>query len=63
MIGAQPPNGLGPLKGQIDEVAIYDAPLTEKEVQKLASGLAATFFAVEPIGKLAASLGKMKARR
>ena len=37
MIGAQPPNGGGPLKGMIDEVAVYDTALDEKEAQVGAS--------------------------
>lgn len=60
MIGAQPPNGGGPLKGQIDEVAIYNTALNEKEISKIMEGLANQFQAVDPSGKLATTWAKIR---
>ena len=62
MIGAQPPNGGGPLKGQIDEVAVYNTALKEKEIKSIMEGLAEQLKAVEPGGKLATMWARIKAR-
>ena len=61
MIGAQPPNGGGPLKGLIDEVAVYDTALEAKEIKSIMEGLAKMFQTVNPNGKLAATWAKIKA--
>ena len=61
MIGAQPPAGGGPLMGLIDEVAVYDTALSEKEIKQVMEGLARMFQAVNPNGKLAAAWAKIKA--
>jgi len=53
MIGAQPPNGGGPLKGLIDEVAVYDTALDEKEIQSIMNGLAGKFMVIDLNAKLA----------
>jgi len=61
MIGAQPPKGGGPLKGMIDEVAVYDTALDEKEIQSIMNGLAAKFkFVIDHDGKLATEWAKIK---
>jgi hypothetical protein len=60
MIGAQPPNGGGPLKGLIDEVAVYDTALDEKEIQSVMEGLEKQFLPVAARGKLATAWGRLK---
>ena len=60
MIGAQPPNGGGPLKGIIDEVAVYDTALDKKEIESIMEGLAEKFHAVDPSRKLATTWAKLK---
>lgn len=47
-------------KGMIDEVAIYNRALTAEEVKSATTGVVPA--AVEPVGKLAATWGAMKAR-
>jgi hypothetical protein len=61
MIGAQPPGGGGPLKGLIDEVAVYNTALSEKEIKSVMEGLAKMFQTVNSNGKLAATWAKIKA--
>lgn len=62
IIGAQGPAGnSGPLKGIIDEVAVYDTALDEDEIAKVMEGLTKQFHAVEAIGKLAVTWGHLKA--
>ena len=61
LIGAQPPKGGGPLKGMIDEVAVYDTALDEKEIQSIMNGLAEKFkFVIDHDGKLATEWAKIK---
>lgn len=60
MIGAQPPNGGGPLKGQIDEVAVYNTALNEKEIKSIMGGLANQFKAVDSRSKLTTTWAKIK---
>lgn len=47
--------------GPIDEVAFFDVPLTEEEIQNLMEGFA-NLLAVEPENKLAVSWGSIKAQ-
>jgi len=53
-------------KGLIDEAAIFDEPLTEKQIAAIANdsgGLRAQFLAVSPQGKAATTWGTMKQLR
>jgi hypothetical protein len=47
--------------GPIDEVAFFDVPLTEEEIQNLMEG-SASFLAVEPERKSAFTWGSIKAQ-
>lgn len=70
--GTRPPENTMPLRiggspdigemfcGPIDEVAFFDVPLTEEEIQNLMEGFA-NLLAVEPENKLAVSWGSIKA--
>ena len=70
--GVRPPENTMPLRiggspdigemfcGPIDEVAFFDVPLTEEEIQNLMEGFA-NFLAVEQEDKLAATWGSIKA--
>ena len=61
IIGAQGPNGNnGPLKGIIDEVAVYDTALDEDEITEVMEGLSKQFQAVEASEKLAVIWGYLK---
>lgn len=61
IIGAQGPNGKnGPLKGIIDEVAVYNTALDEDEITEVMEGLTKQFQAVEAVGKLAVTWGSIK---
>ena len=61
IIGAQGPAGnSGPLKGIIDEVAVYDTALDEDEIAKVMEGLSKQFQAVEAAEKLAVTWGYLK---
>ena len=71
--GTRPPENTMPLRiggspdigemfcGPIDEVAFFDVPLTEEEIQNLMEGFA-NFLAVEPERKLAFTWGSIKAQ-
>ncbi len=62
IIGAQGPAGNGgPLKGIIDEVAVYNTALDEDEIAEVMEGLTKQFHAVEATGKLAVTWGYLKA--
>ena len=48
--------------GLIDEVAVYDTALSEKEIKSIMDGLAKMFQTVNPNGKLAATWANIKAK-
>lgn len=61
IIGAQGPDGKGgPLKGMIDEVAVYDTALDEDELADVMESLTKQFQAVEAVGKLTVTWGDLK---
>ncbi|MDE0686260.1 MAG: LamG domain-containing protein, partial [Candidatus Poribacteria bacterium] len=61
IIGAQGPDGKnGPLRGVIDEVAVYNIALDEDEITEVMEGLAKQFQAVEASEKLAVTWGYLK---
>lgn len=61
IIGAQGPDGKnGPLKGIIDEVAVYDTALDEDELAEVMEGLTKQFQSVEAVNKLATTWGYLK---
>ena len=61
IIGAQGPAGKsGPLKGIIDEVAVYNTALDEDEIAEVMEGLTKQFHAVEAAEKLAVTWGHLK---
>ena len=63
IIGAQGPDGKnGPLKGIIDEVAVYNTALDEDELEEVMEGLTKQFQAVEAAGKLTVTWGHLKER-
>lgn len=49
-------------QGLMDEVAIFNKALTEKEIQKIIKDGLATFTGVEPVGKLSTTWGEIKAK-
>ena len=64
IIGAQGPDGKnGPLKGIIDEVAVYNTALDEDEIAEVMEGLADRFHAVAAAEKLAVTWGALKIGR
>ena len=61
IIGAQGPDGKnGPLRGIIDEVAVYNVALDEDEIAEVMEGLGKQFQAVEAAEKLAVTWGQLK---
>ena len=61
IIGAQGPDGRnGPLKGIIDEVAVYNTALDEDELAEVMESLTKQFQAVEAAGKLTVTWGRLK---
>ena len=61
IMGAQGPDGKnGPLKGIIDEVAVYDTALDEDELAEVMEGLTKQFQSVEAVNKLATTWGYLK---
>ena len=63
IIGAQGPDGRnGPLKGIIDEVAVYDTALDEDELAEVMESLTKQFQSVEAMGKLTLTWGHLKGR-
>ena len=61
IIGAQGPDGKnGPLRGTIDEVAVYNVALDEDEIVEVMKGLSKQFQAVEAAEKLAVTWGQLK---
>ena len=61
IIGAQGPDGRnGPLKGIIDEVAVYNTALDEDELADVMESLTKQFQAVEASGKLTVTWGHLK---
>ena len=61
IIGAQGPDGKnGPLRGIIDEVAVYNTALDEDEIAKVMEGLSKQFQTVEATGKLTVTWGYLK---
>ena len=61
IIGAQGPDGKnGPLKGIIDEVAVYDTALDDDELAEVMEGLTKQFQSVEAVGKLTVTWGHLK---
>ena len=61
IIGAQGPDGRnGPLKGIIDEVAVYDTALDEDELAEVMESLTKQFQSVEATGKLTVTWGHLK---
>ncbi len=62
MIGSQPPNGGGPLFGDIDEVSVYNTALSEKEIKQVMEGLAKTIQTVDLTGKLTTTWSRIKTR-
>ena len=63
IIGAQGPDGKkGPLRGIIDEVAVYNTALDENEIAEVMEGLSKQFQAVEATGKLTITWGYLKNR-
>ena len=61
IIGAQGPDGKnGPLRGTIDEVAIYNTALDEDEIAEAMEGLSKQFQEVEATGKLTVTWGYLK---
>lgn len=63
IIGAQGPDGKnGPLRGIIDEVAVYNTALDEGEIAEVMEGLSKQFQAVDASEKLAVTWGYLKSR-
>ena len=63
IIGAQGPDGKnGPLKGIIDEVAVYNTALNEDELAEVMEGLTKQFQSVEAVSKLTLTWGHLKER-
>ena len=61
IIGAQGPDGKnGPLRGTIDEVAVYNTALDEDEIAEVMEGLSKQFQAVNASEKLAVTWGYLK---
>ena len=61
IIGAQGPDGKnGPLRGIIDEVAVYNTALDEDEIAEVMEGLSKQFQEVEATGKLTVTWGYLK---
>lgn len=61
IIGAQGPDGKnGPLRGIIDEVAVYDTALDEDEIAEVMEGLSKQFQAVKATEKLTVTWGYLK---
>ena len=53
---------IGPLRGIIDEVSVYNTALDEDEIAEVMKGLSKQFQAVEATGKLAVTWGYLKGK-
>lgn len=61
MIGAQPPNGSGPVQGKMDEVSVFRAGLEDGDIKRIANeGLKQLVVAVNVLGKLTTTWGRIR---
>ena len=56
------PRGCCPLDASIDEIGVFNAALSEEDVNAVMGGLETVVTAVEPEGKLASTWGEMKSQ-